>query len=1741
MPDMSKDKLIEYAKKHRLRRVLVVTALPIETQAVRAHIKQLASIMGRAGTIYECGQFSTAGEEWLVVVAESGAGTHPAQGIVTNAHIDFEAFEIVAFVGVAGSRKKEAPVGSVVASRVVYYAHSGKHDAEHGFTYRPRSFPITPRLVSIAVKIERDRKWSSRVLPPLHVELPGEDKYPKPVPPNALVAPIISVEAVSADPNSELEKQITFHNGDAVAVEMEGYGAAHAAYQEQTPFIIVRGISDNRGDKNPETDAINQPVAAAHAAAFAFELLTVWGQFYPLMPTPLPSSDSPTAKAAPVENAVSNISSAANEFDKKPNTFVLNFEGKPDDFPPDRVEAILEKLRNLTGNAHISLVRTEEGSFRIVFRATLKDRQKLDDPDTHAALLRDHSAKLIGVLDEKEYLAVRTLEDTLRQASRALLEWPQTLPGGAHLARPEAKQILSVIEGSDSSTTAILGPPGSGKSALLASIGNELIARGIPTLAIKADLLDPSIQSEMDLQLSLSLPTTPSLMLAETSRLRPVVLIVDQLDALAGYVDLRTGRLSALLNLIRKLGDRKNIHVLLSSRTFEFEHDTRLKAVRAESIVLSLPAWSAVLPVLESLSIQAAGWPTDAQELMRSPQSLSTYLKLARRIKAAPFRTYQSMLDQLWQEQILDKPSGSRLAKLASAIAEDMGEKETLWLPIARFDEQADDIRSLISSGILVDYEGAGSRVGFSHQTVFEHALARAFARGEGRLSSYILKRQSSLFVRPKLWAALTYLRDVDPPTYESELMSLWSTTDMRSHLRHMLVEFMGQQESPTAFEASLFEQALSSDQRRTALLAIAGSAGWLRLLAPTHVSRAMLNNDESGLAFNILNSAWPRAFETIVALVKRNWMPDMSSHRLAWTLLQNCPNWTDEVVLVAQEIIESTTIEPYTFDYLISTIGVEQPEVALKLVATRLNGQLREAIKVSESKNVPAPLDASVADLMIWRHTHSQEKPLTDAVEQRDGWEGLEALAKAKPGLFLKYIWPWFHDALAALRRIKEDDERLGFPIPWALDLKFSVEDELDVQEPPLLGALTGALEALAEENQELFLEWLSKHEREDATPAQRLFANAMAKQPETYAERAAQFLLDDKRRFHLGSIQDVSGTTKRLLKAVSPFWSHLTLDTFANEVMAYRPPPPLHAKGKGWLHFNNTLRHQILDLLSCLPEERISQQVRLFLAEERRRFPEERRGAKFSGGWIGSPISAQSLSKASDDDILNAFKKVPDSTEWSHPKQWMKGGNIQLSREFAEFSKSNPERAAQIIEKFEPSFGTRAAGYALDAMAESASPEMILSLIEILNRRGFKAGEFRRSVANAIQRLVQRDIPIDDSILNMLKGWLTEPEATEADEAEEGKDEVLEPEAPEEEDSKKDQEAKGSVLWGMGGLSVLPHGNFPILEAITRLLLGRKDSDGLLALYRQHLDTPEDPAVWRALLRYVRFIQPVNVAGLAEFLSQMIEKYPQIATTLEAIHMLAYIHWRLPDFVWQAISPWKSSDKRRLQQVYGELITLIALVQPGLSWPKALLDEITSAKDMDNARLGAAYAAVNIWPEAANKGPISKLLVTLAPVADKAMWIAIFDLFRVVDEVTPEPEWISLLTAIADNVDKIQGVSSTFVVERLQTLLPHQAPLIARLAKGLVDGWRDEMGDVRTATASSARELVDLAITLHRLGPETREAGISLFEELLRINAYTARETLDEIDNRFRVTPRSPRQRLPRRARKVRSAKRA
>ena len=115
------------------------------------------------------------------------------------------------------------------------------------------------------------------------------------------------------------------------------------------------------------------------------------------------------------------------------------------------------------------------------------------------------------------------------------------------------------------------------------------------------------------------------------------------------------------------------------------------------------------------------------------------------------------------------------------------------------------------------------------------------------------------------------------------------------------------------------------------------------------------------------------------------------------------------------------------------------------------------------------------------------------------------------------------------------------------------------------------------------------------------------------------------------------------------------------------------------------------------------------------------------------------------------------------------------------------------------------------------------------------------------------------------------------------------------------------------------------------------------------------------------------------------------------------------------------------------------------------------------------------------------------------------------------------------------LTGWHANIIAGRLGTMLPHHAKLVGQVAKNLVEAMKRKGSEGRPTELSNGPEMVDLAITLHRLGAETQEIGTELIEDMAEIDALAVRQTLDEIDNKFRerATIRRPRLARPTRSR--------
>nr|WP_166640608.1 5'-methylthioadenosine/S-adenosylhomocysteine nucleosidase [Amycolatopsis sp. SID8362] len=240
--------------------VVICTALETEYHAVRAHVSGPLDEREVRGTLYEIGTFPAPHGHWTVALTQTGAGNTPAAIELERAISVFHP-RCVLFVGVAGGRKDVA-LGDVVIADHVYDYESGK-DTAAGYLPRIKTAAPSSRLLNRARQVARDRLWQCRIPGPAVPDVP-----------KAVVKPIAAGGKVVADQRSATARLLDQHCGDAAAVEMEGHGFLHGAYlNHQVEALVVRGISDLLSGKTEAADEYWQPIAARHAAAFAFELL----------------------------------------------------------------------------------------------------------------------------------------------------------------------------------------------------------------------------------------------------------------------------------------------------------------------------------------------------------------------------------------------------------------------------------------------------------------------------------------------------------------------------------------------------------------------------------------------------------------------------------------------------------------------------------------------------------------------------------------------------------------------------------------------------------------------------------------------------------------------------------------------------------------------------------------------------------------------------------------------------------------------------------------------------------------------------------------------------------------------------------------------------------------------------------------------------------------------------------------------------------------------------------------------------------------------------------------------------------------------------------------------------------------------------------------------------------------------------------------------------------------------------
>lgn len=1287
------------------------------------------------------------------------------------------------------------------------------------------------------------------------------------------------------------------------------------------------------------------------------------------------------------------------------------------------------------------------------------------------------------------------LPATLRNASAPLLSWPSTLADGTWIQRPELEVLTESLVAELSSTHFLLGDPGCGKSSLLVRLAQEWQKAGKCVLAIKADRLPPNVLDRETLAKYLNLGSDASKVLRELAKRMPLLVLIDQVDALADLVVQHSGRLRVLLDLVQSLSDVEGIHTVISCRTFEQKHDPALRNLEATVVRLELPEWSTIQPVLTARGLQAQAWNEDIQRVLRSPHALDIFFSLLGGVSELEvLRGFQGLLEKQWETQVLSDITGKRRATLRH-LAKLMADREVLGLPLVQVEDHYAEIQALAAVGLLRVDQGPG-RVEFRHQTLYEFVRARSFLEESGSLTETVKAQQGSLRIRPQLWHALGYFRGASPEEYSIEIHSLW-TADLRPHLKMLLIEFLGLQTAPMIAERRLLEQAMTDQWFLPRFLAASvGSPGWFSVLLPYLPRLMALPSEQAQMLLPMLRAALHFSAEEVVDLVRQHWLPSKDRDLLSWQALGGgdvAPQvgaWLGSLVL----IVERSSIAEWAIGHLAGVVSAALPEEAPTLVAAWLKRQIDGAAVTLDTTSTEDEVD--VAKLA---------KSYQSILEAREFYD-MEVIAEAAPSDFILAVWPLL---LECLQRCASESSSMVVGYRQVRGLLFQdLDDEETRYERPLLRSVHLAIRGWADNDPEAFLRFVTENAHSELLLVHRYLAVGLMRTIAHSPERVLDYLLGDSRRLVLGPYSNVHKESVALIEAVSEVlddFSYARLEMTLHDWRYYIDTAKQEDASARQQRLQWSRQHR-LRLLRALPTGRRSGAVQKLVAEEDRAFPGFiAEDVRFSGAqWIGSSVSATQMDRAADVDILNLFNELTDESAWDHPRHRMKGGAIQAGRELAELAKTDLAKVLRIIRALDPECNEIPVSCVLRELVPAGlTASAFYSLIVELEDKGFVGTGFRRDAAYAITNAADKESAVPDDLMDRMERWLV---ASTMEDSGEPADDV--------------RDDSSSVLWGYGGMSALPDGNYPVLSALTLACLKTEPPqvERWLSIFERHTARVESLQVWEALIQ--RELLDLRMAGRSRaesFVDKLVASKPSIINGRGWIFFVAHAYrWASASSVRQWLSCIIERGGERLQGA-GELACLRHALFPAEDWSRELIGVFCS-DDSSEAALGVAYGVANLWDDPMSRPVVHPVLLKLLRSRDDRILTALSMIF-LSDGFARDAETREVLDTIVSFPEILKNGRAEHLPEKLAKLVASEPERVSQLVHVLLDVAGDQMGNISTSWYLSSEWLLDIALQLQDMGIAERATGSVLFERMLEFNMPQAREMTLDLDKRTSV----------------------
>ena len=939
---------------------------------------------------------------------------------------------------------------------------------------------------------------------------------------------------------------------------------------------------------------------------------------------------------------------------------------------------------------------------------------------------------------------IDSLRIAIRNCGALLRQHNHTITGtNIHIKQDVVNNIVQwFIDEStgDKNISMLLDQAGMGKTVVLHDVLQELEGQDIDVLAIKADQQFSKLIDLAEIQKRLDLPHPLVQIISRLAQLKPVVVLIDQIDALSLSLAHDQQTLNIVLDLVARLRLIPNIRILLSCRTFDRNTDPRLKTIEAEQTFnLSKLSEKQVQDVLNALHINYDQLSPATKELLTTPLHLDLFSRAVTAKDVEVSQLYgisslQELYELIWQNIVLRQGNEiapvSERVEVINLLTDYMDSQQRTTAPQSILQttktlhlEKA--VNWLASAGILLRSKSGWN---FLHQTFFDYCYARRFVEAGESLPKTILNSEQGVFERSKLIQIIGYLRGYDHNRYVLDLQQLMNSEKLRFHLYDLLLRWFGALSNPTDDEWLVASRILHNDTKFDHLLnSMHGRKDWFRRLQPK-IANWISNEKRRDSTLVYLDSLIDgEEQEEVIALLEPFVDKNENISNIVVRILFRMETWRSDNAIKLYEKVFYKISNPNRMDlFHLKSVCMKSPETGCRLIRHLLD----QAFIIYTDKN------QKTSSLIF----ENELRELEGTIE-----EVFRITSSEAPKQYLELMLPWVEKVLL----IDKPDKRKERFASDALSYDW-YGNTFRVQ-VAFIRSLINTLTKIAQSEPIAFRSIAARLTNMPYLTPQLLLTHVYRVTAEEYANDIYDFLIGDQRRLELGEHEQYD--TRQLLHAVFPYLSNTQKAGLETLILNYLPIYKFPDMGAGTLRWSGLEQYR---LLHSIPYHLLSRAGQRRLSEWQRKFPNiaiSDKPVQGVFGLVGSPIERERTNRMSDRSWLRAMRKYQKGVRH---KEFLKGGSGQLASVLSEMIKNDPERFYRLFQKAPLDLDDAYVRAFANGFAEAVSAPSSW-VVEVFRRYADQEGrDIKRDLSYALQK-VKNEIP--DDVVAVLSKWVHGP----------------------------------------------------------------------------------------------------------------------------------------------------------------------------------------------------------------------------------------------------------------------------------------------------------------------------------------------------------------------------------------------